>query len=99
VFLPGGQPYATPLHQFRSEHSSGYRVGTSRRASGSAIGAASVAIAEPPEINCTQFNEDRRCYYPNCSYAKANDECNISEGSPHYCPKQDRDGDGVACEC
>ena len=63
---------------------------------GGAIGAAPVAIAEPPEINCTQFNEDGSRYYPNCTYAKANGACNIPEGSTHYCPKQDRDGDGPA---
>jgi hypothetical protein len=66
---------------------------------GSVIGAAPVAIAGPSDINCTQFNEDASCYYPNCTYAKANGECNIPEGSPHYCRKQDRDGDGLACEC
>jgi hypothetical protein len=66
---------------------------------GTALGAAPVAKADPPDINCTQFNEDGSCYYKNCTEAKQNHECNIAEGSPHYCAKQDRDGDGLACEC
>ncbi|MFV8320986.1 excalibur calcium-binding domain-containing protein [Mycobacterium sp. 23] len=56
-------------------------------------------MADPLEINCTQFNEDGSCYWANCTQAKANGECNIREGSAHYCAKQDRDGDGLACEC
>jgi hypothetical protein len=60
---------------------------------------ASEGIADAPDINCTQFNEDGSCYWANCTQAKANGECNIPEGSPHYCAKQDRDGDGLACEC
>lgn len=66
---------------------------------GSAIGAQQVAVAEPADINCTQFNEDGSCYWANCTQAKANGECNIPQGSTHYCSKQDRDGDGYACEC
>jgi hypothetical protein len=66
---------------------------------GSAIGASPVGIAEPADINCTQFNEDGSCYWTNCTQAKANGECNIPAGSPHYCSKQDRDGDGFACDC
>jgi hypothetical protein len=66
---------------------------------GSGIGAAPVGIADPSDINCTQFSEDGSCYYANCTQAKAHGECNIPAGSPHYCPKQDRDHDGVACEC
>jgi hypothetical protein len=30
------------------------------------------------------------CYYPNCTAAKKAGECNIQQGSPHYCPQQDR---------
>ena len=65
----------------------------------STIGTSPVGIAEPAEINCTQFNEDGSCYWANCTQAKANGECNIPAGSAHYCSKQDRDGDGLACEC
>lgn len=66
---------------------------------GAIISAVPVVMADPIEFNCTQFNEDGSCYWANCTQAKANGECNIREGSPHYCAKQDRDGDGLACEC
>lgn len=66
---------------------------------GTAIFAAPVGMADLPDVNCTQFNEDASCYWANCTQAKANGECNIPEGSPHYCAKQDRDVDGLACEC
>ncbi len=57
--------------------------------------------AEPPNTNCIagRMNADGSCYYKNCTEAKANGECDIPEGSSHYCSKQDRDGDGIACEC
>jgi Excalibur calcium-binding domain len=61
--------------------------------------AAPVASADPTDVSCTIFNEDGSCFYPNCTAAKKAGECNIQQGSPHYCPQQDRDGDGVACEC
>jgi hypothetical protein len=38
------------------------------------------------------------CYWANCTEAHQNGEGNIPQGSAHYCAKQDRDGDGVACE-
>ncbi|ORW04707.1 hypothetical protein AWC15_02880 [Mycobacterium lacus] len=66
---------------------------------GAAFSVDPVLLADPPDINCTQFNEDGSCYWANCTQAKANGECNIRDGSAHYCPKQDRDGDGLACEC
>jgi len=37
--------------------------------------------------------------YSNCSQAKADGVCNITQDSPYYLPKLDRDGDGIACEC
>jgi hypothetical protein len=37
--------------------------------------------------------------YNNCSQAKADGVCNITQDSPWYLPKLDRDGDGLACEC
>jgi hypothetical protein len=37
--------------------------------------------------------------YNNCSQAKADRVCNITQDSPYYLAKLDRDGDGVACEC
>jgi len=66
-----------------------------------AIGAAPAAIAEPLDGNCIagRINADGSCYYENCSEAKANGECDIPQGTDHYCSEQDRDGDGVACEC
>jgi hypothetical protein len=64
-----------------------------------AIGAAPAANAEPPNTNCIAGRTDAggSCYYNNCTEAKANGECDIPEGSPHYCSKQDRDSDGIAC--
>jgi hypothetical protein len=38
------------------------------------------------------------CYWTNCTQAHQNGEGNIPQGSAHYCSKQDRDGDGLACE-
>jgi hypothetical protein len=38
------------------------------------------------------------CYWTNCTEAHQNGEGNISQGNAHYCSKQDRDGDGIACE-
>ena len=38
------------------------------------------------------------CYYLNCTAAHKAGEGDIQQGSPHYCPSQDRDNDGVACE-
>lgn len=38
------------------------------------------------------------CYWTNCTQAHQNGEGDIPQGSAHYCSKQDRDGDGVACE-
>ena len=38
------------------------------------------------------------CYYPNCTAAHKAGAGDIQQGSPHYCPSQDRDNDGVACE-
>jgi hypothetical protein len=35
----------------------------------------------------------------NCSQAKADGVCNITQDSPYYLAKLDRDDDGIACEC
>ncbi|MDT5185206.1 MAG: hypothetical protein QOI29_3364 [Mycobacterium sp.] len=37
--------------------------------------------------------------YNNCSQAKADGVCNITQDSPYYLAKLDRDDDGIACEC
>ena len=68
---------------------------------GTAIGAAPVAIGEPVNGSCIadKVNFDGSCYYKNCSEAKADGECDIPQGDSHYRSKQDRDGDGLACEC
>lgn len=50
-----------------------------------AIGLAPVASAAGP--------------YNNCSQAKADGVCNITQDSPYYMAKLDRDSDGIACEC
>jgi Excalibur calcium-binding domain len=67
---------------------------------GTAISVAPAGAA-PLDGNCIagRVNADGSCYYANCSEAKANHECDIPEGDSHYCSKQDRDGDGIACEC
>jgi excalibur calcium-binding domain-containing protein len=67
---------------------------------GTALRAAPVTVADPPDIDCTQVSNDTSsCVYKNCTDAKAHGRCNITEDDPAYCPKQDRDGDGLACEC
>jgi hypothetical protein len=66
---------------------------------GTALGGTPVAMADPPDINCTQVNNDARCMYKNCTDAKADGRCNIRVGDPAYCPAQDFDHDGVACKC
>jgi hypothetical protein len=52
---------------------------------GAAIGLAPIASAAGP--------------YSNCSQAKADGVCNITQDSPNYVAKLDRDSDGIACEC
>jgi hypothetical protein len=37
--------------------------------------------------------------YNNCRQAKADGVCNITQDSPCYLAKLDRDGDGIAREC
>jgi hypothetical protein len=68
---------------------------------GIALGAAAAATAEPLDANCIagKMSANGSCYYANCTEAKAAGECDILEGDAHYCPKQDRDNDGIACEC
>ncbi|WP_231588342.1 excalibur calcium-binding domain-containing protein [Mycobacterium nebraskense] len=56
-------------------------------------------MADPPDLNCTQVNNEGGCVYKNCTDAKAHGRCNIPRGDQAYCPSQDRDGDGLACEC
>ena len=65
------------------------------------IGSAPLAVAGTPESRCIagRMNPDGSCYYENCSEAEADGVCDIPEGDPKYCSTQDRDGDGVACEC
>ena len=66
-----------------------------------AIGSAPPVLADQLSSDCIagKMNFDGSCYYKNCTEAKANGECDIPEGSEHYCSKQDRDNDGLACEC
>ncbi|MCV7116777.1 excalibur calcium-binding domain-containing protein [Mycobacterium nebraskense] len=66
---------------------------------GTAISTAPVGMADPPDLNCTQVNNEGGCVYKNCTDAKAHGRCNIPRGDQAYCPSQDRDGDGLACEC
>ena len=46
----------------------------------------------------TIWEASNSCYYPNCTAAHKAGEGDIPSTSPHYCEKQDRDGDGIACE-
>jgi hypothetical protein len=38
------------------------------------------------------------CYFSNCTAAHNAGYGDISSSDPYYCSKQDRDGDGLACE-
>lgn len=51
-----------------------------------------VSVVAPIPLNSSG------CYWANCTEAHQNGEGNIPQGSAHYCSKQDRDGDGIACE-
>lgn len=64
-----------------------------------ASGVAPIAIAEPEDVGCTEVSYSGTCVYKNCTDAKAHGRCNIPQDDPAYCAKQDRDGDGLACEC
>ncbi|POX90209.1 hypothetical protein C3477_05120 [Mycobacterium kansasii] len=66
---------------------------------GIALGAAPVARTEPAEANCTELSSTGSCVYKNCTDAHAHGRCNIPSDDPAYCPRQDRDNDGLACEC
>jgi hypothetical protein len=46
----------------------------------------------------TIWEASNSCYYPNCTAAHQAGEGDIPSNSPHYCNKQDRDGDGISCE-
>jgi hypothetical protein len=66
-----------------------------------AIAATAVVIAAgvpAATANCTAANA-ADCVYANCTAAKDADVCDIPRDDPAYCPKQDRDDDGIACEC
>jgi hypothetical protein len=65
---------------------------------GIAIGAAP-ARAEPTDANCTEMSSSGSCVYKNCTDAHNHGRCNITRDDPAYCPAQDRDNDGLACEC
>lgn len=65
-----------------------------------AVPTAPTASADPiDDLACTAWDSNGSCYYPNCTAAHAAGVCDIPQSSPYYCPKQDRDGDGYACEC
>lgn len=59
--------------------------------------AVEVPMASPAMIVPVPQNRTG-CYWTNCTQAHQNGEGDIPQGSAHYCSKQDRDGDGVACE-
>jgi hypothetical protein len=58
-----------------------------------------VASAESPGVATAPIPlNSSGCYWSNCTEAHQNGEGNIPQGNSHYCSKQDRDGDGIACE-
>ena len=60
---------------------------------------APAVTAAPVHAPCTIWSASSGgCYYPNCTAAHKAGEGDIPVDSPHYCPKQDRDDDGYACE-
>ena len=54
-----------------------------------AFAAAAIGVAAPAQA----------APFPNCKTAKANGVCDITEDSPYWSDSQDRDDDGIACEC
>jgi hypothetical protein len=52
----------------------------------------------PVDVPGTTWSAGNSCYFPNCTAAHDAGEGNIPSNDPHYCTKQDRDGDGFACE-
>lgn len=65
------------------------------------VGIAPAADAAPLSSECIagKMNANGTCYYANCSEADADGACGFTPDDPRYCQKQDRDDDGVACEC
>jgi hypothetical protein len=51
-----------------------------------------------PDAPGTTWSASNSCYYPNCTEAHKAGEGNIPSSSDHYCSKQDKDGDDIACE-
>ncbi len=59
---------------------------------------APIGRAEPADANCTEMSSNGICIYRNCTDAHRHGRYDIPLGDPEYCPAQDRDNDGVACE-
>lgn len=58
-----------------------------------------VASAGSPEAATAPIPlNSSACYWSNCTEAHQSGEGDIAQGNSHYCSKQDRDGDGIACE-
>ncbi len=58
----------------------------------SVFGVIAIGVAAPANAQPT-------VPFKNCTAAKAAGYCDIPTDSPLYTPSQDRDRDGVACEC
>ncbi|AKK26471.1 excalibur calcium-binding domain-containing protein [Mycobacterium sp. EPa45] len=58
----------------------------------SVFGVIAIGVAAPANAQPT-------VPFKNCTAAKAAGYCDIPTDSPLYTPSQDRDSDGVACEC
>lgn len=61
--------------------------------------AAASGIAPAATAAAESACADGSCEYANCTEAEESGVCDIREGDPAYCSKQDRDRDGIACEC
>ena len=61
---------------------------------GSVVGFAPAGHAEQTNAPCTKYG----CVFKNCTDAHNHGRYNIPQDDPAYCPSQDRDNDGWACE-
>jgi hypothetical protein len=59
---------------------------------------APTASVDRIDVPSTTWNAGNSCYYPDCTAAHKDGEGDIPSSGSHYCAKQDRDGDGIACE-
>ncbi|WP_174237100.1 excalibur calcium-binding domain-containing protein [Mycobacterium basiliense] len=63
-----------------------------------AIEDAPTGRTDPLDATCTQVSAHEGCVYRNCRDAHKHGRYDIPQDDPEYCPAQDRDNDGIACE-